>query len=765
MAYYAEEGFYKSVDEIPEDMARMAFEARGAEKGIPSPAQAPQVNPAFIADVKKVIHDQPPLDLAMDQMNYGRVMPMVDEVVSEAMKKRTPTLLKDLPENVQAEVMKAIKQVKNDFSATRYQAAKFGEWRGDSALLNYNRRTNFDNWLGHVSPFGFWSTNSMFKWAVESIDRPAMLTNYLRAKKFLATSGVQRDGMASRTKGKIRIDLPFAPDWMGEMFIDPLRVALPFDNWIDPFDRMKNEQIGEEGRTQRVLEQMLIDGQINQDEYEEATTNKSGATWDYANQTMKQNDESDRYDAFDFATSLQAPHAPLMWAYNAAFGDKKDIGPFAPMSRVARNAATLLGVEDWNNSKWNLEAKIRKQMGLPAFDKWDDYRIKRAASNLAGEGKLSPDEAKEAIAVAAMVESGKMSAEEAKDQSEAYRIAVARSNQEYTGGAGTFIAGLLGIPVTTVSQGENELRKLQDDFGIAYQKYKVANDSLEKYIADHPEMDRDAASDAWEAANPKLSTDADALGKFFDDNPEYETRLGLFDKPEEQIQKFMVDEVWAAYNALPKVNQNEVREHLGTEFEQAFLNSATRNTDAVSPELMAVWLKMMNVDPMGGLTADQRLLTQLYGPVQMTDKETAWRVEVFYDKRKQQFPNYFDLQSQYYEIQNKGQRKAFLASNPELKAYFDFRTNFMTQNPDLVPYLTDNQKAIDKAKYQSRQEGAVPTSQEIKVNIPPDVNEILTYYFQNGSEIPPVVMQELEYLGSQQGLTAEQMLNILQGQY
>ena len=116
------------------------------------------------------------------------------------------TLLANLPENLQSEVKKALQLVKNDFASTRYQAMKFGEWRRDSALLNYNRRTNFDNYLGHVAPFAFWGTSSMFQWGVESIDRPAMLTNYLRAEKLMATNGLERDGMATRTKGKIRID-------------------------------------------------------------------------------------------------------------------------------------------------------------------------------------------------------------------------------------------------------------------------------------------------------------------------------------------------------------------------------------------------------------------------------------------------------------------------------------------------------------------------------------------------------------------------------
>jgi len=35
--------------------------------------------------------------------------------------------------------------------------AQFGGWKRDSALLNYNRRTNFDTWLGAGFPFIFTS--------------------------------------------------------------------------------------------------------------------------------------------------------------------------------------------------------------------------------------------------------------------------------------------------------------------------------------------------------------------------------------------------------------------------------------------------------------------------------------------------------------------------------------------------------------------------------------------------------------------------------
>ncbi len=747
---------FKKIDDIPEDIARQAFEARSAAKGTTPP---PKVKPNFIADVNKVIPPMKPIDLAMDQNMYGRVQPMLDNVISGAQEasKKAPTLLKDLPENVQQELLKAFKTVKNDFASTRYQAVKFGEWRRDSALLNYNRRTNFDNWLGHVAPFGFWTTNSMFKWAIESIDRPAMLANYLRVKKFMATNGLQRDGMPSRVKGKFRVQLPFAPEWMGEQFIDPLRMMLPFDNWLSPFDQMQKEQESAEGRAERTLDQLLQDGKITQDDYEEAMENRSGATWEYALSVAQQNQDGDRYDAWDFATALQAPHAPLMWAYNAAFGDKEDIPSFSPLSRLARNTATILGVEDWNNSKWNLEAKLRRSMGLNSFDKWDDYRIDRSIANLAGDGSFTPDEVKEAMAISALVQQGKMTPEQAKQQSEAYREGVKRSNQEFTGGVGGYIGSILGLSVTSVPQGETNLRALQDDFAKAYQSYKKADDSMDAFLAANPDLDPEDAMELWEKKNPQLAKDADALRNFFDENPEYENRLAIFDKPEERMQKFMIDQMWQKYNELPTINKEEVREQLGEDFQQTFLNKETRSYDDIPTEVMAVWLKMMNVDPLGGLTADQRLLVSLYGKVKMTDPEMAWRVETFYDQRNGQFDNWRELQEEYYNLP-KNKRKQFVKQNPELRQYFDWRSSFMRDNPDLVPYITDNEKAIEKAKNQTRTQQAVPTAQELQVQIPDSLQNIIRL---SDGKLPASAERELERIAEQNGMSVETLMGIL----
>jgi hypothetical protein len=194
------------------------------------------------------------------------------------------------------------------------------------------------------------------------------------------------------------------------------------------------------------------------------------------------------------------------------------------------------------------------------------------------------------------------------------------------------------------------------------------------------------------------------------------------------------------------------------------MSSETRNYDAIPVETMTVWLKMMGTDPLGGLTADQRLLVNLYGKVQYTDPETANRVQVFYDTRSGTYPDFYKTQSGYYELTDKTKKQGYLLEHPELQQYWTFRKNFMRDNPDLVPYLTDDEKAIERAKSQSRNTTtAIPTAKEIQVNLDPDTQELLAGYFQSGEQLPGVVLRELEFIGAQQGLTGEQVLNIVGG--
>lgn len=748
---------FKNVADIPEDIARQAFEARAAQKGTKIPEKP------FIMDVKSVVPDLPPIDIGLSELSqrqFAALDSIVDGARSQAQK--TPVILEKLPPELQKKVMGYVDNLDSEFSSARLAATKYGEFRRDSALLNYSRRTNFDAWTANIFPYAFWTTNSVMKWAVESIDRPAMFTSYLRTKKLLETAGAPQQGFPSRFKDNIRIHLPFAPEWMGDQFIDPLKLVLPFDAFAQPIEQFQKNQLTIEGRSERTLDELLQQNKITQQEYEEALDNHAGPAWDLAVSQTVQNDDNLKFDPWDFANLMSSPHAPLQWAYNAARGQPDEIGPFTPMARTSRQIATILGVDDYVNSPYNIEGKLRKHLGLPAFDKWEDYRIDREISNFAGTGEYTVKQVHEAMAISSLVQQGKLSHEEAM-QNKLYAEANKRKDITYSSGKVGAALSLIGINVKSYPEGEANLRALGDDFSAAYAKYHKADQSLDKFLAAHSNMTQEEAASMWEQQNPGLARDAEALTKFFDDHPEYEARLGLWDKPEERLRKFMVDSMWAQWNSLPKITKDELKEQLGDTFAQAFLDKDTRSYDALTPEQMQMYLKLMGGKGLPGmLSTDQKMLTDLFsGQLELTDSETAWRANTFYTQREARFENYYDLQKGYFDLTSKAQKNAYLRKNPQLKQYWDWRREFMSNNPDIVPYLTDDPKQIEKAKkVQRNPKVAVPTAKEIQVSLSPAAKNLLGAY-QQGEDLPPEMDRYLEVMAEQYGISENELMGIL----
>jgi hypothetical protein len=719
---------YKSVSDIPLDIATQALEARGAEKAQTAVAG---ITKSFIPDADKIFKDAMPIETAISEMNYGRSYAVMDRLAEEAIAQSSQksARLADLPEEMQQAVGKWMNQVNEDMSSFRSAGVQFAAFRRDSALLNYNRRTNFDSWIGHVAPFAFWTTHSMGNWMIHSADRPGMLSTYLRVRKLFETAGLKDQNVPTRLKNNIRVQLPFVPEWMGDTFVNPMRFLLPFDGFLQPWEQAQASKNQLEGKTKDTLSQMLEAGAISEKDYNDALNNQAGSAWDEAQKQASAG--GDNYDAMDFVSMTMTPHAPLMWAYNAAKGTPNDIGAFTPMSRTVRNVATMMGVDDWSNSPYNVEGKVRKWMGLPAYDKWDDYRTAREISNMAADGKYSMESIDDAMMVASLVESGKMKSEDAVKQNKLYAEATKRANQEYAGGWTGTVLSALGIPVHAYPTGEQQQRELAKEFSAAYQEKQNGN--------------------------------VEAMTNFFNAHPEYESRLALFKSPEDRLKNFMVDHVWSRWNEMPKVNQDELKSQLGDKFANSFINKETRSYDSIDPLTMQVWLKLMGGKPVGSLTADQEVMTEL-AHLKFTDPETSWRVQTFYDMREQNYPNFYKLQNGYYSQNGKLARDRYLQKNPELKSYWDARKKWMSKNPDLVRFLTDDPKQLAKFAKASRNPAqAVPNAQEIKSQFSQPMLEILQDY-RGGKQMPGSLQNYVDQLARMYNIPSRDLIGILTAQ-
>jgi len=629
-------------------------------------------NQNFFPDFETLVKPEQSVGPALDQMIYTRGHDALDAMRDESLKLIKEPQLKwqDLGEETQQRLLRYVDHVKGGYSDARYASTRFGEFTRDSALLNYNRRFNYNTWLGTIMPYEFWTTQSMFKWALHSIDRPAMMTTYLRTKKFLETAYRPEEGLPSRLKGTVRVPLPFLPDWMqGQGFVDPLKLALPFDSWLGIPEQMEKQWTSDQGATTRKLEELLNDGQITQTEYNQATQGMKGPVWDRAMAMAQQDDSEQRLNGMDFAAMFSAPHAPLMWAMDKAQG--RETGAIMPLTNTIGGVLGAFGLDP--AGPLNPEAAIRKQLGFHPFNKWDDYYVERQLTNMVAEGAISASDAREAMI---------------SHKGNAYQQAYQRTWTEKTGGPAGLFLGLLGLPPKAYPQGEEMLRTVKDDYEAAWREYDKTGDYKS------------------------------TVGKFTDEHPGYEERLALFKKPEERLQMFLADELWNQWNELPRLTQDEMKKQLGPEFRDAFIDKDTRSIESINPNTMAVWLKLMGGgDPYGQLKG------QYIPPAQITDPRIANQAQVFYDTRNNMFEGWqelsdqygkvgdgrvyvappdvvafdqerkkrfgdkvYDLQDQYYALP-KNARKGFREQHPELQQYWDFKHQFESEHPDAAAYL------------------------------------------------------------------------------
>lgn len=638
-----------------------------------------------------------------EQYHMEKKMGLFSELQESANREYKPLIWDDLtPEQVQ-KIESYLTKTKGQMADSRYASIRFAEYKRDSALLNYNRRYNYNTWLGAIFPFEFWTTQSIMKWAVQSIDRPAMLSTYLKMKDFIGKAGAPNTGFPQRLRNHIRINIPFMPDWMGDdgMFVDPLRSLLPFDNWAAAFDPYQKDVSSRENLAERKIQELIRAGTVPSEDGLVAIETMEGPIWENAMALIDQTFEGEA-SPWDTMAALVAPHAPLDWAWKKMTGRQDEIGPFTPLGTDVQQIAGAFGVNA-AKSEWGVWGNIREELGLHAYDKWDDdYRPSRMLANMAFTHDISTDQA-----IRAMIDK----------EGEIWDEAVSRAAKEFSGGSPiATVLKLLGIPTQSYPAGELGQRGLTDDFGRAYEAY--------------------------------LDGDATALRTFFDAHPEYEARLALWDTPEERMNQFLVDEMWSMYHEMPKVHKDQLKDMLGPMYLSLFLNGETRNTKNIPAETLQIWIKMMGGDPPG--TLDSSAV-----PIEFAPSDVAWTAEQFYIIRSEAFPDYYDQQKEYFKL-DKNARKQYLRENQSLKEYWDWRYSFLHKNPGVVEYVTDDYEF----KYKSISDMRAAEEQQPQFSYAEwsiILGESTAQVLATG-DIPEETLDYLTMMAERLGMTLEQMI-------
>ena len=677
---------------------------------------APEVRAVGMTDPEKYVPSIFPHEEGMHNLWYQRGGQALDAIRDEVLERggKKPLKIAGLGDRGEALMRGWVDQSRAQLSSSKLQAMKFGEFGADSALLNYNRRLQYNNWLGTMLPFEFWTTTSVRMWAIHSLERPWMLANFLRLQKFIQTGMRPESGFPERMRGRIRIKAPFLPDYLGDtIFIDPFASALPFKQWEYGLSQYSNQQAGDERRQLRVLDEMLSDGTITEAQHAEALMTKQGSVWDHAAYLARQDNTENRKDAFDFASLMSAPHAPITWAFNAIRGTPEKIGPFLPLTRTIKGITAALGIGP--NGGVNIEGAIRKHFGLPAFDQWEDYRTNRMLANMVADGVITAEEAKLAMV---------------SRQGEAFEEGVRRAGVESAVGT---LGAFLGIPTGAYPPGEEHQRQLQDDYARAWEQYDKGDDT--------------------------------ALNEFNRLHPEYEARrLALEMKPEDQLRSFLVDEIWSRWGEMPSQDRRNIADGLGGLFQQGFLDKETRSIDNIPADTLTAWLSIMGGEIPGKATWNADL-----HPIELAPRNVARGLEAFYVTRTNNFrynTEVAPLMDTYFAIEKGPARKAFLREHQILNMYWEWRNDFMQRNPTLAPYIEDDPKKLP----QYENAGAVEAARAAEPNftwvewqgvVGLSASRLILDAMGRGGQYGEELNKELEFYGEQLGLSPDALFAVI----
>lgn len=590
------------------------------------------------------VDPNPPLVEASNQAWRNSIQPLMEELKVQLVKNK-PRNAKgaELPDDLRTELESWIGRANGEMSSAKVASQKVGQSLRDMALHNYSDRRKFDVAAGVAVPYEFWTTRAMLNWSQRFIDKPSILSNWYRLRQ--AQEKNRKEG-PTRLEGKIKINLPFLPDWTGDgLFIDPMRIAFPFENFDQLGKTLGNDQNKVDKRAKQILADAVEAGDLTAEESNAATFTKND-TWKQAQERARQEMSLEIENPIDAVSSMFGLSVPLQWAYQLAKGSPEKISRL-PMSRAIQAITGMMGV----TGGVDIEAPLRKAAGLPSGDQWEDYRINRSLSNMAADGEITADEAQRAM----IDRSGK-----------AYEAAMKREDlTRFTKwAAAAFYADLY-------PEGEKTQRELQKEY--------------------------------YAAINAKDQGQANAVTQFYKDHPEYQARLlSLKDNPEEQLKTFLRSTVWDRWNQLGPLDKKEAVSTFGSEFESLFLSTKTRNYDAIDADTLAWWAralggKLPKASPKGA------------GPdVKKSDPATQAQYQTYLDEKKAKFPNIDQAWGEFMalpESVRESQRQKY----PQLDQYTAWKNARLAESPDIINLVQGDDsdlknlpKSVQQAVYQFR---------------------------------------------------------------
>jgi len=461
-------------------------------------------------------------------------------------------------------------------------------------MIDYSRIHGFDKLLEQAFPFQFWFTRSSLLWLKRMVSQPGIAAAAYRYRELMRRNKMY--GFPSRLDGKNLIYAPWLPKGYGDILgIDFFTKAYTPEQLFKPVTNLANLDANVAEEAQSYIIELAKQGSVSTDDATKAITEKSGTIWDDAVSYVKLNSMKDETDPFTMASMMMSFDPYISAAFQIARGTPEKISPF-PWGRMG-NALEAVGGDGIIGIVGSIlsfpEDSLRKVAGIPEAGEWGDYYVDYWLANMAVEKKYSTDDI-----MKAMISRKGAAFDEAKYKASlyiAYRTPGTTLMQAINDGhtdpntlASAFLMSFL--PAGLYPEGEMELRGLKDEYSTAWSDYERG--------------------------------DTEALEKFDDKYPEYKLRMAMFQEPNDRLRGHLINIIWDAYTKLPTANQQIASDTLGDSFKAYFLDSKTRNYNAVDENTLTTWARKLGYQAPATPETEQAA-TETIEPMQSYPEDTA----------------------------------------------------------------------------------------------------------------------------------------------
>ena len=626
---------------------------------------------------------------ATAEINFEQIIPILERLSGIYAGKIDSAMTSNKYGNLTPEGQRLLREyidyvVRQDLASTKFKATKFSEMMRDAALLNYDKRYGFDNFLTFLSPYQFWQTRSAANWLRRLNDRKHLFNRYFRLKEMETKR--EKDFLPSRVEGMYGLPIYGLPDWMGSRVFFNTQQEVPIAGFLDPILESAEESSVLEASAKEILGQWVDAGTITSEQYTIAVNDHNNEKWKEA---MAQA-EIENPRTHDTASVLQdylGLPLPASWIKAGIENDPSALsqlpstklgnalGATFTSSRTDSLGKLINGVGDTAQfiaslPERGMHAVMKGVFGdefeYKDFGSYGDYYIDQQLFYMVMEGMITTDQM--------------LLAMEQRDGNEVYEKAYDRAREQIAmktpGYASVASLKNLYADGKKLAQGDESVswKDVGNDLVGTLEAFALSPKGL--YIVPEGESKmREGMAEQTKAYENGTQN------QFFKDNPEmsYKNLQYMTDDPEGRYRTWCYKNLTNIYFSMNETEKQTVNEQLD-DFYDAIINPETRCYETVDLKKLTGWTQALMGETPYMNNSDYGQEAEKYNYTPPT-QQTINEVQQFYTEKDEKFPGISRVEDMYYSMPV-NQRKDFLAYFPELNNYWSWKGQYRDTHPE-----------------------------------------------------------------------------------